>query len=62
MTNLVDRILGCIVGGPIGDSFGGPYEGEPGPIQIDPDLPWFWTDDTQLTLATCEPSPSRLPR
>jgi len=49
-----DRILGCLLGGAIGDAMGAHFEGmaagsrrpEPTDLQI--------TDDTQLTLATCE--------
>jgi ADP-ribosylglycohydrolase len=50
----IDRIVGCIVGGAIGDALGGPYEGQAGPIELDPDAPWRLSDETQLTLATCE--------
>lgn len=49
-----DRILGCFVGGAIGDAFGAVYEGQTPPIEIDRSLGWMLTDDTQLTLATCE--------
>lgn len=49
-----DPILGCIVGGAIGDAYGGPYEGVPSPVQLQRDAPWRLSDDTQLTLATCE--------
>lgn len=49
-----DRILGCIVGGAIGDAFGAPYEGAEPPVEIDPDIAPLLTDDTVLTLATCE--------
>jgi ADP-ribosylglycohydrolase len=49
-----DRIVGCILGGAVGDALGGPYEGRSGPVVIEPDAPWFLSDDTQLTLATCE--------
>src|SRR5262249_21927318 len=54
--SLVDAILGCIVGGAIGDAAGAAFENKPeGPrtptlAQSD----WRLTDDTQLTLATCE--------
>jgi ADP-ribosyl-[dinitrogen reductase] hydrolase len=42
--SLHDRILGCLLGGAIGDAVGGvPERGE---ISL--------SDDTQLTLATCE--------
>lgn len=53
---MVDAILGCIVGGAIGDAAGAAFEGKP----ADPTAPalleadWRLTDDTQLTLATCE--------
>lgn len=49
-----DRILGCIFGGAIGDAFGGPYEGNTSPVRIDENVTWRLSDDTQLTLATCE--------
>ena len=49
-----DRIVGCIVGGAIGDALGGPYEGQAGPVALRADAPWRLSDDTQLTLATCE--------
>src|SRR4051794_30405994 len=54
MDDIEDRVLGCILGGAIGDALGGPYEGQPGPLTVQPDLPWGLSDDTQLTLATCE--------
>jgi ADP-ribosyl-[dinitrogen reductase] hydrolase len=53
---VVDAILGCIVGGAIGDAAGAAFEGKPVsltvPVLLDAD--WRLTDDTQLTLATCE--------
>lgn len=49
-----DRIVGCIVGGAIGDAMGAAYEGRAPPIHVDNSLDWFLTDDTRLTLATCE--------
>jgi ADP-ribosyl-[dinitrogen reductase] hydrolase len=49
-----NQILGCIVGGAIGDAMGGPYEGQIGPVSVDFSRPWALSDDTQLTLATCE--------
>lgn len=52
--NLEGRVVGCIMGGAIGDALGGPYEGQPGPVVMQPDAPWHLSDDTQLTLATCE--------
>lgn len=30
------------------------YEGQKGPLTIDPNVEWRLSDDTQLTLATCE--------
>jgi ADP-ribosyl-[dinitrogen reductase] hydrolase len=53
---LVDTILGCIVGGAIGDAAGASFEGSPNcsnPLVLN-DADWHLTDDTQLTLATCE--------
>lgn len=49
-----DPILGCLLGGAIGDAWGGPYEGA-----LPQEAPAFPTsgrlsDDTQLTTATCE--------
>jgi ADP-ribosyl-[dinitrogen reductase] hydrolase len=53
---LVHTILACIVGGAIGDAGGAAFEGkEDGPTVptlISDD--WRQTDDTQLSLATCE--------
>ncbi len=49
------RILGCLIGGAIGDAIGAQYEGAGRPDVV----AWsgeslLTTDDTQLTLATCE--------
>lgn len=33
---------------------GGPFEGQPGPLQFREHRDWKISDDTQLTLATCE--------
>jgi ADP-ribosylglycohydrolase len=49
-----DRILGCILGGAIGDAFGSPYESRKPPVLISEADEWRLSDDTQLTLATCE--------
>jgi len=48
----VDRILGCLIGGAIGDAWGSTYENRTAPRDVD--VPWSYTDDTQFTLATCE--------
>ena len=51
-----DQILGCLLGGALGDAIGACYEN----IAVSGDVPTEWpavlhiTDDTQLTLATCE--------
>jgi ADP-ribosyl-[dinitrogen reductase] hydrolase len=51
-----DAILGCIVGGAIGDAAGAAFEGAPaGPTSLTlTNADWHLTDDTLLTLATCE--------
>jgi len=48
-----DRIIGCILGGAIGDAVGLPYEGQLPPVVVDLNGKQV-SDDTQLTLATCE--------
>jgi len=48
------RILGCILGGALGDAWGGPWEGTPGPVAFQIPTRSSISDDTQLTLATCE--------
>lgn len=50
----MDRIIGCVLGGAIGDAMGGHYEGAVPPVEINDATPWRLSDDTQLTLATCE--------
>lgn len=49
-----DRIVGCILGGALGDAIGGHFEGmaSPGAFYVPACL--RISDDTQLTLATCE--------
>lgn len=50
---LHDRITGCLLTGALGDSIGARFEGVPSPqFTIADDL--RVTDDTQLTIATCE--------
>ncbi len=49
-----ERILGCIVGGAIGDALGSAVEGQTPPFEFPISRPWRLSDDTQLTLATCE--------
>ena len=50
----LDRIRGCLLAGAIGDAMGGPYEGTVGPLTFEDHRNWTISDDTQLTLATCE--------
>jgi ADP-ribosyl-[dinitrogen reductase] hydrolase len=52
--NTGDRLGGCLAGGAIGDSLGSFYEGMPIPENINLDEVHGITDDTQLTIATCE--------
>ena len=61
--NKFDRFAGCIMGGAIGDAYGGQYENQPKAKPSDDLFVWgnieekrefFLSDDTQLTLATCE--------
>ena len=51
---LYDRARGCILGGAIGDAMGGPFEGQKGPLRFCEHSDWRISDDSQLTLATCE--------
>lgn len=52
--NFKDSILGCLVGGAIGDYVGSCVEGREGPIEVQITMDSAVSDDTQLTLATCE--------
>jgi ADP-ribosyl-[dinitrogen reductase] hydrolase len=52
--DLKDRLKGCLICGAIGDSIGGKYEGSGYHNAIDYNFDWTISDDTQLTLATCE--------
>ena len=49
-----DQVLGCILGGALGDAWGGPWEGKPGRVAFQIPSRSSVSDDTQLTLATCE--------
>ena len=51
---MIERVVGTILGGAIGDGWGRPYEGSVprGPATAPDEL--VVTDDTHLTLATCE--------
>jgi ADP-ribosyl-[dinitrogen reductase] hydrolase len=51
--NKSDRISGCILGGAVGDALGVPFEGDPFPANVELKGQRI-SDDTQLTLATCE--------
>lgn len=52
--SLSDRARGCILGGAVGDAMGGAFEGQAGPVEAGEHRDWRISDDTQLTLATCE--------
>jgi ADP-ribosylglycohydrolase len=49
-----DKLKGCLICGAIGDAVGGPYEGSYSNSRVSFDFNWSVSDDTQLTLATCE--------
>ncbi len=50
----IDRITGCLLGGAIGDAWGSQFENRVLPFSADVNCDWMLTDDTQLTLATCD--------
>lgn len=52
--NIYESMTGCLYGGALGDAMGQPFEGKPGPIDYKDYVPWKISDDTQMTLATCE--------
>ncbi|HPF40077.1 MAG TPA: ADP-ribosylglycohydrolase family protein [Phycisphaerae bacterium] len=52
--DIEDRIAGCLVGGAIGDGLGRAFEGRDGAIDVDLTATQRVSDDTQMTLATCE--------
>ena len=49
-----NRIIGCLLGGALGDAWGGPLEGTADPARFEIPARSALSDDTQLTLATCE--------
>lgn len=49
-----DRLKGCLIYGAIGDAIGNRFEGSIEVRDPDEDFRWVISDDTQLTLATCE--------
>jgi len=53
-TLLTNRARGCILGGAVGDAMGGPFQGQQGPLRFEAHKEWAISDDSQLTLATCE--------
>jgi ADP-ribosyl-[dinitrogen reductase] hydrolase len=67
-TTTSERVIGCLLGGALGDAWGGPWEGSDGPQIFAIPAHSHVSDDTQLTLATCESivqhgsvDPERLP-
>ena len=49
-----DKLKGCLVYGAIGDAIGSRFEGGQPIEDVHLDFHWTVSDDTQLTLATCE--------
>mgnify|MGYP006299923939 CR=1 FL=1 len=49
-----DKLKGCLVLGAIGDAAGGEFEGSLANSITDLSSEWNISDDTQLTVATCE--------
>jgi ADP-ribosyl-[dinitrogen reductase] hydrolase len=49
--NMDEKVKSCLLLGSLGDAYGSKYEQSDIPAG---DAPWFFTDDTQLTMATCE--------
>lgn len=50
----LERIEGCLLGGALGDAIGSQFEGQPPPDDLVIADQLFVSDDTQLTIATCE--------
>ena len=46
--------MSCILGGALGDAWGGPWEGSPTRVAFQIPERSSVSDDTELTLATCE--------
>jgi ADP-ribosyl-[dinitrogen reductase] hydrolase len=53
-TKTKDQALGCLLGGALGDAWGGPYEGRSGPVAFEIPMRPVLSDDTQLSLATSQ--------
>lgn len=49
-----NKLKGCLIYGAIGDAIGYKYEGSAPTQNVDLNFDWSISDDTQLTLATCE--------
>src|SRR5260370_707941 len=49
-----DQVLGCLLGGALGDAWGRPWEGRVGPVHFEMPSRSKVSDDTHLTLGTCE--------
>ncbi len=52
--NIKQRLEGCLIAGAIGDALGFRYENIDYVLNVGFDFNWAVSDDTQLTLATCE--------
>lgn len=52
--DIKERLKGCLIAGAIGDAIGFRYECSENIRDITFDFDWMISDDTQLTLATCE--------
>jgi ADP-ribosyl-[dinitrogen reductase] hydrolase len=52
--SIYDRVLGCLLGGALGDAWGRPFEGVTSLAKFEIPAQSAFSDDTQLTLATCE--------
>ena len=50
---LRERVVGSLLGGALGDAWGGPFEGCRGPVTFAIPPNPIISDDTELTLATC---------